>query len=114
MVNSMPFALKLLFSNILIISCVLLGKKYPSLGGLIAAMPLTTLIVLIWLYSDNKGDAKALTTFVEGVFWGIFPTMIFFAVAWFCLRHGLPFVSSITLSFSAWLLAAAVHQIALK
>ena len=112
--NSMPFALKLLFSNILIISCVLLGKKYPSLSGLIAAMPLTTLIVLVWLYSDSMGDAKVVTTFVEGVFWGIFPTMIFFAAAWFCLRRGIPFVSTIGISFSVWLFAAIVHQVALK
>jgi hypothetical protein len=48
------------------------------------------------------------------VFWGIFPTMIFFAAAWFCLRRGIPFVSTIGISFSVWLFAAIVHQVALK
>jgi len=110
----MPFAFKLILSNLIIVSCVLIGKRFPSLSGLIAAMPLTTLIVLIWLYSDSNGDGRVITTFVEGVFWGIFPTMIFFAVAWFCLRRGLPFIPTVAISFSAWLLGAIVHQVALK
>ena len=41
----MPFAVKLILSNIVIVSCVIIGKKVPSLSGLIAAMPLITLIV---------------------------------------------------------------------
>ena len=110
----MPFAVKLILSNIVIISCVIIGKKVPSLSGLIAAMPLTTLIVLIWLHSDSQGDSKVMTSFVEGVFWGIFPTLIFFAVAWFCLRRGLPIFPTVAISFSAWLLGAIVHQTVLK
>ena len=110
----MPFVFKLILSNIIIVSCVFIGKKFPSFSGLIAAMPLTTLIVLIWLYSDSKGDIRVTTMFVEGVFWGIFPTVIFFAVAWFCLRRGLPFLPTVVISFSAWLMGAIVHQVALK
>jgi len=110
----MPFAVKLILSNIIIASCVVIGKKVPSLSGLIAAMPLTTLIVLVWLYSDSKGDIKVMTSFVEGVFWGILPTMIFFAVAWFCLRCGLPIFPTVAISFSGWLLGAIIHQAILK
>jgi F0F1-type ATP synthase assembly protein I len=78
----MPFIVKLLVSNLIIISCVLLGRRFPSLAGLIATMPITTLIVLLWLHSDNQGDSRLLTPFVGGVFWGIIPTLLFFAAAW--------------------------------
>ena len=45
----MRFAIKLLVSIALILLCTSIGKKLPSLAGLIAVMPLTGLIVLIWL-----------------------------------------------------------------
>jgi hypothetical protein len=43
----MSFFIKLLISNSVIIFCTQIGKRSPSLGGLIATMPLTGLIVLI-------------------------------------------------------------------
>lgn len=110
----MPFAVKLLLANAVIISCVVIGRKLPSLAGLIAAMPLTTMIVLVWLYYDDHGDRKTLTTFVEGVLWGIVPTILFFVTAWFCLKRGFPFVTSISASMVIWLLGAIIHQSLLK
>ncbi len=52
------FLVKLALSNLIIIACVLIGKRFPSLGGLIATMPLTSLIVLLWLASDNPVDKR--------------------------------------------------------
>lgn len=110
----MPFPLKLLLSNMVIVSCVLLGKRMPSFSGLIAAMPLTTLIVLTWLYADSGGDSKTVTTFVEGTFWGIIPTLLFFATLWFCLRRGQPFFLAVGIGFAVWLAGACLHQYMLK
>jgi uncharacterized membrane protein (GlpM family) len=110
----MLFALKLLASNLLIISCVLIGRRFPSLGGLIATMPITTLIVLLWLYSDNGSNSNSLVPFVSGVFWGIIPTLLFFGAAWIALRRGLPLPQTLAISSAVWLLAASVHQALLK
>ena len=82
----MQFALKLIASNIVILLCVWIGKKHPSLGGLIATMPLTSLIVLLWLYSDNPADGRLLSSYVGGVFFGVIPTLLFFGAAWLCLK----------------------------
>jgi len=71
----MHFALKLLLSNIIILLCVWLGKRHPSLGGLIATMPLTSLLVLLWLYHDNPAARGQLTAYVGGVFFGVIPTL---------------------------------------
>jgi len=110
----MQFALKLLLANIVIISCLLLGRRLPALSGLIASMPLTTLVVLIWLHADNPGDNRVITNFVSGVFWGVIPTFLFFAVAWFCLRRGIPLFTTLATSMVVWLLGACVHQSMLK
>jgi uncharacterized membrane protein (GlpM family) len=106
----MQFALKLLVSNLVIISCAVAGRKHPSLSGLIATMPLTSLIVLFWLYQDAPGDHRLMAAYTRGVFWGILPTILFFGTAWFCFRKGLPLSATIGAAFGVWLAGAAVHQ----
>jgi uncharacterized membrane protein (GlpM family) len=110
----MPFYLKLLLTNLIILTSVYLGRKFPTLSGLIATMPLTTLVVLLWLAAENPGDRPLLTRFTGGVFWGIFPTLLFFATAWYCLRRGTPLPLTLLCSFAGWLLGAVVHQSLLK
>lgn len=110
----MPFIAKLAISNLIIVCCLLVGKKIPALAGLMAAMPLTTLIVLTLLHFDNPGDGKNLIRFVEGVLFGIVPTILFFMALWFCLRRGVPFYASVSAGTLVWVAAAAVHQMILK
>ncbi len=57
----MRFLIKLLISVGIIIFCTQIGRKLPSLAGLIAVMPLTGVIVLLWLYSDNPGNFNLMT-----------------------------------------------------
>jgi len=52
----MRFLIKLLISVGIIVFCTQIGRRLPSLAGLIAVMPLTGVIVLLWLYSDNPGN----------------------------------------------------------
>jgi uncharacterized membrane protein (GlpM family) len=110
----MQFTLKLILSNLVIIACTQIGRKFPTLGGLIATMPLTSLLVLLWLYSDNPGDFRLMTDYTRGVLWGIIPTILFFAMALYCFRRQLPLSLVLSASFGFWLVGAAVHQWLLK
>jgi len=110
----MPFTLKLLIANSLIVLCVCLGKKNPSLAGLIATMPLTSLIVLLWLSSEKPTDGKTLSGYVGGVFFGVIPTLLFFGAAWFCLKKGFHLPLTLAVSFAVWTAAAVAHQLLLK
>jgi F0F1-type ATP synthase assembly protein I len=106
----MPFIAKLLLTNAIIIACARIGARSPSLGGLIATMPLTSLIVLIWLRVDNPKDNHLLAAYTRGVLWGIIPTILFFLVAYLCLRRELPFLLTLGAGFAVWLVGALVHQ----
>jgi uncharacterized membrane protein (GlpM family) len=106
----MQFCLKLLLTNAIIICCVLIGKKFPSLGGLIATMPLTSLIVLVWLHTENPGDFKLMARYTEGVLWGIIPTIFFFAAVYFCFRKQFTLSTALSAGFGIWLLGALAHQ----
>ena len=99
---------------VIIVICTQIGRKYPSLAGLLATMPLTGMIVLVWLYTDNPGNFVLMEKYTKGALWGIAPSILFFIVAYLCFRRqwGLPIVLSA--SFGVWLIGATVHQYLLK
>lgn len=106
----MRFLIKLLISVCIIIFCTQIGRKLPTLAGLIAVMPLTGLIVLVWLYLDNPGNFNLMTDYTKGALWGIIPSVLFFLVVFVCFRKQLPIWIVLGASFSVWLVAAFVHQ----
>ena len=110
----MNFFIKLLISNTVIIFCALIGKRSPSLGGLIATMPLTGLIVLIWLYTDNPGDYGLMRNYTLGAVWGTLPSILFFVVALFCFSRQFSLATVLSASFGVWLAGAVIHQMLLK
>ena len=86
-----------------------LAKRMPSLGGLIAAMPLTTLLALIWLYAET-GDYQLAHDFTRSVLFAIIPTIFFFISALYLFKRGASFITILMVSFVIFLGAAAVHQ----
>ncbi len=110
----MRFIIKLFVSLCIITLCTQIGRKLPTLAGLIAVMPLTGLIVLIWLYLDNPGNFSMMTDYTKGALWGILPTVLFFLVAFLCFQKRLSLWIVLCVSFAVWIVAAFVHQLLLK
>ena len=63
----MQFLVKLVITILIILFCTQIARTFPTLAGLIATAPITTLIVLLWIYSDKPGDYETLSGFVKGV-----------------------------------------------
>lgn len=106
----MRFGIKLITSISIILFCTQIGRKFPILAGRIAVMPLTGLIVLLWLYSDNPNNPASMINYTKGALWGIVPTILFFLVAFTCFHKHLPLWIVLCASFAVWLAAAFVHQ----
>jgi uncharacterized membrane protein (GlpM family) len=106
----MQFIVKLLITNIIIVASVQVGRKYPTLAGLIATMPLTSLLVLVWLQTDTPGDSRLLIDYTRGVMWGIVPTILFFATVWFGLCRQWSFSAALAAGGSFWLAGAVIHR----
>jgi len=106
----MRFAIKLLVSVCVIAFCAQIGRKLPTLAGLIAVMPLTGLIVLVWLCLDNPGNFSLMTDYAKGALWGIVPSILFFLVVFICFRKHLPLWLVLCASFAVWFVAAFIHQ----
>jgi uncharacterized membrane protein (GlpM family) len=104
------FAVKLVASVAIILLATQIGRKAPTLAGLIAVMPLTSLLVLLWLYWDHPGDFGLMSDYCGGALLGIIPTVLFFLTALVCFRHRLPLWVVLCAGFAVWLLGAFVHQ----
>ena len=110
----MRFVIKLLISVCVIAVCAQVGRKLPSLAGLIAVMPLTGVIVLIWLYVDNPGNFELMSAYTKGALLGILPSVLFFVAAYLCFRKALALWIVLCASFAVWVVAAFIHQWVLK
>ncbi|MFM9834767.1 MAG: DUF3147 family protein [Methylophilaceae bacterium] len=54
-----------------------LAKRSDKLGGLIAALPLITLLTLVWLYLEKQPTSK-LANHAYYTFWYVIPTLPMF------------------------------------
>ena len=54
-----------------------LAKRSDRLGGLIAALPMVTVLALIWLYLENQPQAK-IANHAWYTFWYVVPTLPMF------------------------------------
>jgi len=77
-------------------------------------MPLTGLIVLVWLYLDNPGNFALMTDYAKGALWGIVPSILFFLVAFVCFHRQLPLWIVLCASFAVWFVGAFFHQLLLR
>lgn len=110
----MEFFIKLLISVAIIIVCTHIGRTFPSLSGLIATMPIVSVIILVWIYSDNPGNFTLMENFAKAALWGILPSILFFLVAYFCFTKHYSIGIVLSASFGTWLIGAFVHQWMLK
>lgn len=106
----MQILLKIVISIIVILAATAIAKKFPSAAGLIAVMPLTGALVLVWVYLENKGNAEVMQAFAKGALWGILPSILFFLIALLCFKKQVSLPGVLASSFGIWLLAAIAHQ----
>ena len=81
---------KAALSGVLIALISEVAKRYPGFGGMIASLPLVSVLGMIWLWRD-KPDAANMAAHAEATFWFVLPSLPMFLVIPVLLRHGLSF-----------------------
>ncbi len=74
------FILKAALSGILIAIISEVARRYPSFGGLIASLPLLSLIAIIWLWNESGGDRGLVAGHARATLWFVVPSLPFFLV----------------------------------
>lgn len=85
------FVVVKIFITALIVAAVTeISKRSVSLGGLIAAMPILTVIALLWFYYEKK-DNVFMADFTKSVLAGFPMTIMFFVPTIYMFRKGYNF-----------------------
>lgn len=92
----MIYALKVALSAVLIVLISEVSKKFPTLGGLIASLPLLSVLGMIWLWAETR-DSQLLATHALGTFWFVLPSLPMFVLIPWLLRKGFSFPLSLVL-----------------
>src|SRR4051794_14623016 len=82
--------IKAALSGILVAAISEVARRHPGWGGLLASLPLTSLLAMVWLYRD-AGDTERVAALAGSTFWFILPSLPLFLVLPPLLRSGLGF-----------------------
>lgn len=87
---SAAFIIRAALSGVIVAIIALVSRRYPGLGGLIASLPLISVLGMVWLWHDT-GDRALLADHIGATFWYILPTLPMFIFMPMMLRHGVSF-----------------------
>ena len=84
------FVIKAVLSGILVAAISTVAKRYPGWGGLLASLPLVSVLSMLWLYGETR-DADKVADLSMGAFWFFLPSIPMFLVIPAMLRSGVSF-----------------------
>lgn len=100
---------KALLSGALIVAIAEIGKRLPTLGALIASLPLVSVLGMMLLWRERP-DAENMAVHAEATFWYVLPSLPMFLAIPALLRGGMPFwlalTAGCTLTVALYLLMA--------
>jgi hypothetical protein len=77
-------------SGVIVAAVSEIARRSPTYGGLLAALPLVSVLAWIWLWRDT-GDVARIAAQAEATFWFVLPTLPMFLLIPALLRRGAPF-----------------------
>ena len=86
----MLFVVKAVVSGLLVAAIAAIARRYPGWGGLVASLPLVSVLAMIWLYGETRDTGKV-AELAASTFWFFLPSMPMFLIIPFLLRSGWSF-----------------------
>ena len=94
------YILKVVVSALIIVLVSEIAKRSSGFAALIASVPLTSLLAIIWLHIDGS-ESLQIADLSGQIFWLVMPSLVFFLVLPVLLKQGLGFWFSLGLSATA-------------
>jgi hypothetical protein len=89
--------IKVIITSVLIVAISELSKRSSMIGALLASLPITSTLAMLWLYVDTKDTGKV-ADLAGSVLWFAIPSVVFFVCLVVLLKKGAAFY--LTLGFS--------------
>ncbi|MEZ5875835.1 MAG: DUF3147 family protein [Hyphomicrobiales bacterium] len=91
--------LKVLVTSVLVVAVSEVAKRSTLFGAILASIPLTSVLAMIWLYIDT-GDAEKVARLATGIFWLVLPSLVLFVSLPLLIRGGVEFYASLAVSIA--------------
>jgi hypothetical protein len=98
--------IKAVISGVIVAAVSEIARRYPTWGGLVASLPLTSLLAMLWLWRDS-GEPERVAELSTSAFWFIIPSLPLFLVLPALLRSGMAFWLAMAISVVGTLLLYA-------
>ncbi|MAF29029.1 MAG: hypothetical protein CL820_04930 [Croceicoccus sp.] len=86
----LALAAKALLAGVMIAAIAEIGRRLPTLGALVASLPLVSVLGMIFLW-HARPDAENMARHAEATFWYVLPSLPMFLLIPVLLRHGMAF-----------------------
>ncbi len=74
-----------------------IARRHPGWGGLLASLPLVSLLSMILLYGESR-DAESVARLSISAMWFFLPSIPMFLIIPLLLRSGVGFVATMTIA----------------
>ena len=91
------FLIKAGLSGVIVAIVSEISRRYPGAGGLIASLPLVSVLGMIWIYNETH-DIPRLAAHAEATFWFVLPSLPMFLALPAMLRHGMGFYLALAIN----------------
>jgi hypothetical protein len=88
---------KAALSGVIVMIVSEVAQRSPGLGGLIASLPLVSILGIMWLWRDT-GDLARIAAHAEATFWFVLPSLPMFLMFPALLRSGVGFWLALALA----------------
>ena len=105
--------LKVLLTAVVIVAVAEIGKRSSFWGGLLASLPLTSLLAFLWLYQDTH-DVQKIADLSWSIFWLVLPSLVLFVVFPLLLKRHVAFYPALGVSVLAMLVAYGAMLLVLR
>jgi hypothetical protein len=82
--------IKALVSGVIVAAVSEIAKRYPGYGGLLASLPLVSVLGMIWLWRDTR-DPERMAAHAGATFWFVLPSLPMFLLIPMLLKRGVSF-----------------------
>jgi len=103
------FLIKVLISSIIISFASWLSFKKPGLAGFIVALPIVSIISLMFSYLEHKDESKTIL-FAKSIFIGVPASLLFFVPFFFAKTLELSFITTYLLGLAFLIFGFFIHR----
>ena len=100
------FFIKAVLSGVIVATVATIAKRYPGWGGLVASLPLVSVLSMIWLYGETR-NVESVAKLSLGAFWFFLPSIPMFLIIPALLRSGMSFAVTMFLACAITILLYA-------